>query len=198
MKGFIKQFAAASCSAATLFTVFGCYHYRDLVDPCWPERYNSTARASVREMLNAQADKGHKLDQTIWNSYFEKDAKTYNGTANLNEAGKEFLRNLARRQPFPDFQLWLQYPHDVKNPSMREQMVENRKMAIRSFLTTQTKLGGGDNYQIDVHDHLQPTYPAEWTDKAYKEIDIKGRLPLIQGGGGGGGGGAGGAGGALK
>jgi hypothetical protein len=184
MKGFIKQFAAASCFAAALFTLFGCYHYRELVDPCWPERYNSTARSSVKQMVNAQADKGHKLDQTVWNLYFEKDSKTSEGTANLNEAGKEFLRNIARRQPFPDFQLWLQYPHDVKDGDRREPMVAERKIAIRNFLTTQTKLAGGDNYQIDVHDHVQPTYPAEWTDKAYKGVDIQGKLVVTQGGGG--------------
>ena len=50
--------------------------------------------------------------------------------------------------------------------------MDDRKAAIRSFLTMQTKPGGGDLYQIDVHDHLQPTYPAEWTGRAYNAIDL--------------------------
>jgi hypothetical protein len=193
MKGFIKHFTAASCFGAALLAVSGCSTYRDLVDPCWPERYNSMARSSVREMSNAQADKGHKLDQTVWNAYFVKNDKTNEGTAVLNEAGKEFLRNLARKQPFPDPQIWLQYPHDVTHTAKREQMLTDRKGAVRNFLTTQTMTAGGDSYQIGVHDHVQPTYPANWTEKAYNAIDIQGKLNITQGGGSSGGGGGSGS-----
>jgi hypothetical protein len=191
MKGFIKHFAVASSFAASLFMLIGCYHYRELVDPCWPERYNSTARASVREMCTAQSNKGHILDQTIWNSYFERDLKTGDGTAKLNEAGQEVLRYIARRQPFPDFHLWLQYPHDVKDVGKREQVVADRKVAIQNFLSTQTLLGGGDNYQISMHDFVQPTYPAEWAEKAYRAIDMQGKLIAVPQGSGGSGGGGG-------
>ena len=36
-------------------------------------------------------------------------------------------------------------------------------MAIRNFLTKETKLGGGELFQIDVHDLPMPTAYAEWT-----------------------------------
>src|SRR6516164_5354549 len=99
MKGFIKHAAALSCFGAGLFALLGCGHYRELVDPCWPERYNSMASNSVREMSIAQSDMGHKLDQTIWNYHFDM------GTDNLNAEGRERLLYLSRRQPVPDFQL---------------------------------------------------------------------------------------------
>lgn len=171
MKGFIKQFATVSCFAAALFTLIGCSHYRNVVDPCWPERYNYLARQSVRDMHNAQADRGHALEQTIWNSHFVSDAKTHEGTDKLNEAGKEKLRQIARRQPHPDFQLWLQYPHDVKDAGRRDGLIEMRKAAIRDYLTNHTKLAGGGNYQIGVHDEVQPVYQAEWTERAIKNME---------------------------
>ena len=195
MKGFIRYFTAASSFGAALLAVSGCTTYREHVDPCWPARYNSSARHSVEDMHNAQAAQGHVLGQTVWNSYFAKNEKTNEATAALNEAGKEFLRNISRKQPFPDPQIWLQYPHDVTDAAKREQMIADRKAAVRNFLTTQTMIGGGDNYQIGVHDFVQPTYPANWTEKAYNAIDIQGKLNILQGGssgssGGGSGGGS--------
>jgi hypothetical protein len=153
MKGFIKQTAAICCFGAGLITVLGCAAYRDVVDPCWPERYNSMASSSVRQMHMAQAAQGHKLEQTIWNTFFETDPKTGEGTSVLTDAGKETLRNLSRKEPVPDFQLWLQYPHDVKDAARRD------------------GIGSGDSYTIDVHDLSMPTYPAEWTGFAMQNIE---------------------------
>jgi uncharacterized membrane protein YgcG len=208
MKGFIKRFTAASCFGAALFTAAGCEHYRNAVDPCWPERYNQLARGSIREMHGAQTEKGHILGQTLWSSYFlqaeatVKDPKTLRdekilvGTSELSEAGKEFLRGISRKQPYPDPQLWLQYPHDVPS-ERRDQVIAERKINIQNFLTKETMVGGGGNYQIAVHDFIQPTYPAEFTIRAYNQLklNIQGR-PIITQGAGNSGGGAGGAGGA--
>src|SRR5579862_3305478 len=98
MKGFITQFAAGSLLSAGVFVVAGCSHYRDVVDPCWPDRYDKIARDSVHEMTNAQADKGHLLDQTVWNWHFEKD-KADGPTANLSGAGIAALQIISRRTP---------------------------------------------------------------------------------------------------
>src|SRR5262245_54156682 len=122
MKGFIKQAAAFSFFGTGLFAVLGCAHYRDVVDPCWPERYNVLARSSVREMSVAQAEMGHKLDQTIWDFHFDP------GTDRLNKDGRDHLLYLSRRQPHPDFMLWLQFPRDVAKD--RDDMIAKRKDAI--------------------------------------------------------------------
>lgn len=162
MKGFIRQAATVTCFGAALFTLLGCYHYRQVVDPCWPARYNSEARNSIVAMDVAQSDQGHKLDQTIWNHHFEA------GTDVLSASGKDHLRYIARRQPYPDHQIWLQFPHDVaKN---RDVMIAKRKDAIRVFLSTQTMEGAGGAYQIGIHDHAVPTYPSEWTANALKKM----------------------------
>ncbi|MBI3821100.1 MAG: hypothetical protein HY289_00295 [Planctomycetes bacterium] len=162
MKGFIKQAAAVGCFSAALFAVLGCQHYREVVDPCWPARYNGMARQSIRDMNGAQEDQGHKLDQTLWNHHFEA------GTDILNAAGKDQLRYISRRQPHPDFQIWLQFPHDVAKD--RDGLIAKRKESIRVFLTTQTMSNNGIAYQIGVHDHAVPTYPSEWTNAAYKKV----------------------------
>src|SRR5260370_18037154 len=158
MKRFIKHFTAASCFGATLCTVMGCEHYRGWVDSCWTKPQNSTAQDRIREMRNAQTDHGHKLEQTVWNSYFAKDERTNESTATLNEAGKEFLRQLARCQSFPDPQIWLQYPSDVTDTSKHDQVIAERRIAIRNFLSKETHLGGDHKYQIALLD------PAERAD----------------------------------
>jgi hypothetical protein len=152
MKGFIKKAAALACFGATLFTVVGCAAYHDAVDPCWPERYNFMSRSSVREMSIAQSDMGHKLDQTIWDHHFDP------GTDRLNPAGRDHLLYLSRRMPVPDYQLWLQFPHDVNKD--RDALIAKRKDAIRAFLTTQTLANNGGAYQIAIHDHAVPMYKA--------------------------------------
>src|SRR3989442_571602 len=84
----------------------GC-QYRDLVDPCYPERYEHAARVEVRSIFAPQVHNGHVLDQTIWNSYFEA------GTDRLTPAGLEQLAYLVRRRPAPDPVVYLQLAQDV-------------------------------------------------------------------------------------
>src|SRR5262249_13962980 len=113
-------------------------------------RYNFMARSSVREASIAQSDMGHKLDQTIWDHHFDP------GTDRLNLVGREHLLYLSRRMPVPDFQLWLQFPHDVTKD--RDVLIAKRKDAIRTFLTTQTLAANGGAYQIALHDHAVPLH----------------------------------------
>src|ERR1043165_701116 len=121
------------------------------------------ARHSIRQMHGAQSAQGHKLEQTVWNVFFETDAKTGEGTAVLNPAGMELLRVLSQCEPIPDFQLWLQYPHDVHDPARRDIIIEQRKASIRSYLTAQTRLSNGDACVIEVHTLSMPVYRAEWS-----------------------------------
>ena len=177
MKGFIKQFAAGCGFCAILFTLAGCYHYRNLVDPCWPERYNVIARDSVREMHNAQAQAGHELGQTVFTWHFEVNEKGA-PTARLNPAGIEALKTISRRKPAPDGQIYLQNAQDIAytqgaNPDhvlrMREQLNLERKKAIEDFMRTQIAvLGGG--YHVVVRDLATPTGDPNLNNGAYLNI----------------------------
>ena len=186
MKGFIRQTTAVFAFGSFLLAGVGCYHYRELVDPCWPERYNSMARQSVRDIQNAQADKGHALDQTIWNYHFEIDRKTGAPTDRLNPMGIEHLKYLSRKLPAPDPQLYLQNAQDVpyannvapeKLVEQRNQLNNRRAQAIERFLATQT-VGRAATYQVAVHDFAPPSYPPGWTQGSVNliEQDIKGGM----------------------
>jgi hypothetical protein len=125
MNGFIKKAAAqVILGAGFATTVVGCHCYRELVDPCWPERYNAMARHSVRDTFNAQAMNGHILDQTVWDYHFEVDPKNGAGTDKLLPGGMEHLDYLARRRPAPDLQLYLQTSRDPKLDAARVNAVK--------------------------------------------------------------------------
>src|SRR5688572_8563886 len=101
MNGFIRKTMAGLCLTTGVASLTGCYCYRQLVDPCWPERYNYTSRHSVNDTFGAQAHNGHVLDQTIWSYMFEVDVdlekKTNKPTDRLSPAGQEHLKYLVRR-----------------------------------------------------------------------------------------------------
>jgi hypothetical protein len=145
--------------SASLCLLAGCTCYRELVDPCWPERYNSMARQSVNEAALAQSFNGHVLDQTIWNYHFEHDPATGAPTARLNAAGIEHLDYLSRRRPAADLHIFLATAHDVpglahlpvdKAIGVRTKLNEDRIAAIKNYLAIQT--GPGTAWAIEVHD----------------------------------------------
>lgn len=119
MNGFIRHATLCTCVGASLAAMLGCVPaYRELVDPCWPERYNYLARNSVRDAFNAQAANGHALDQTIWAEYFD-------GRNRLTERGEERLKYLALRRPVPDPKVYLQKSGDNTVDAARKETVEN-------------------------------------------------------------------------
>src|SRR5437867_1886311 len=95
MKGFITRTVTVLCAGSGLALAGGCW-YRDIVDPCYPQRYEFVARQEVGAAFAPQVFNGHVLDQTIWNYQFE------GGTDKLTPGGMEHLAYLARRRPFPD------------------------------------------------------------------------------------------------
>src|SRR5262245_31903311 len=102
MKGFITRGVLVVCGAHGLAVASGCLAYDDLVDPCWPERYNKMARDEMRASAAPQVQNGHVLDQTVWNYQFEP------GTDRLTPGGMDHLTYLVQRRPSPDAQLYLQ------------------------------------------------------------------------------------------
>ena len=132
MNGSIKKSLAGVCLGTGLLSQAGCCWYRELVDPCWPERYAHESRQSVHQTLDAQAANGHHLDQTVWNHHFEVDmevdAKTQEArpraTDRLHPSGIQHLNYLLRRQPSPDVQVFLQTSRDEDLDSRRAEVVQ--------------------------------------------------------------------------
>jgi hypothetical protein len=158
MNGFVKRAALGLGLGTGLVSLVGCTTYRNWVDPCWPERYNAQARASVQEATNTQAYNGHVLDQTIWNYHFERDPKG-RPTDVLNPAGIEHLKYLARRRPAPDGHLYLQTANDIvyrpdqppdQFAQVRGELDSKRIVAVQKFLAAQTN--GHAHFVVDVHD----------------------------------------------
>jgi hypothetical protein len=154
MNGFIRKAALGLCLGCSLGVLSGCHQsYRELVDPCWPERYNAQARQSVRDAFNAQAYNGHVLDQTVWNQHFEVNKDK------LTKVGEDHLKYLSRRRPAPDPKVYVQTSHDAVGN--RKALDEARVKAVQTYLTD---LMAGRNmpmsFEVVVHDAPEPGIPA--------------------------------------
>jgi hypothetical protein len=141
MKGIIARTASAvALACGGLMTASGCYGYKELVDPCYPQRYWYSSRELVRGHFAPQVANGHVLDQTVWNYHFEP------GEATLTNGGLEHLAYLARRRPCPDNTIYLQVAQDIMyDPAAPDKFVEernkldaNRIQAIQNYLQAQT------------------------------------------------------------
>jgi hypothetical protein len=141
MNGFMAKTLTAVCLAGGGLTLSGgCCAYSDLVDPCYPQRYEYAAREEVRASFCPQIHNGHILDQTVWNYHFEP------GSAVLTPGGMEHLAYLARRRPCPDPTIYLQIamdvPYDPANPvamvEARNTLDTKRTQAILDYLSAQT------------------------------------------------------------
>ncbi|MBI2803914.1 MAG: hypothetical protein HYX68_02910 [Planctomycetes bacterium] len=179
MNGFIKQTTAVICFGAGVLALIGCTHYREHVDPCWPERYNKAAQYSVKDMHNAQAFKGHILNQTVWEDDFDGNK--------LKKSGMAKLHYIANREPTPAvMKLWLQNSDLSQiDPKKREKLEGDpaeykkeqdrvnaaRLKAIMVYLETQRAGTQRTLYEIDIHNYEQPTYRADWTDKALQNLE---------------------------
>ena len=161
MKGIIRKVALGSCLGGSIALVAGCVpEYRELVDPCWPERYNYQARQSIREAFNAQAANGHMLDQTIWNEHFEA------GTAKLTKGGEEHLWYLVRRQPAPDPMVFVQWAHDAKMNA--EAISESRRSTVADYLTKAAAARKqAVTFDVAVRDFAPPGLPARSAPNIY-------------------------------
>ncbi len=183
MKGFITRAASLLAGALAAAAGGGCY-YRDVVDPCWPERYNYLARQEVNGAFAPQVQNGHVLDQTVWNYHFEP------GTDKLTAGGLEKVAYLARRRPCPDQVVYVQTAQDVyydaANP---DRLVENRQLldakriaAVQKFLGVQTA-GRPVAFQVLVHDPAEPGVSGVWGAAENAALPGRVRGGLASGGG---------------
>ncbi len=180
MKGFISKALAGLALGSGLYTLAGCYTYRQCVDPCWPERYNAVARHTVIDTFNAQAWNGHILDQTIWNYHFDP------GTDNLTVAGIEHLKYLARRRPCPDPKLYLATAQDLPWGMPAEKMAlahseldQKRIGAIQKFMALYTANRGTPcEFEVAIHDPAELGIPA-LPIAGNQPVALQGALPRV-------------------
>jgi hypothetical protein len=143
-------------------------HYRNFVDPCYPERYEYAARQAVIAPFAQQVHNGYVMNLTIWNYYFET------GSDKLTLAGYEKLDSLARVRPGPDSKLYLQTARDLpantdpaKAPDLRADLDVKRATAIQKYMSSQPAFGGPVAYEIYVHDATPTGINAEMGLRAY-------------------------------
>ena len=143
--------------------------YRNWVDPCWPERYTSAARANVLAPFAAQVHNGHVLNQTVWNWYFEP------GTDKLTPAGAAKLDSIARTRPSPDPRLYLQVARDVPvTPNnldtvggTRDDLTARRAAVVRRYMDAQPAVERVP-YEVYVHDAIAPGIGAPFAIIAFQ------------------------------
>lgn len=144
-------------------------HYRNFVDPCYPERYNHAARQAVIAPFAQQVQNGHFLNQTIWNYYFEA------GTDKLTPAGFAKLDSLARVRPAPDPKLYIQAAVDItptdanaaKINDLRAELDVKRAAAIQQYLATVPAVAPVA-YEVYVHNAPVPSIIADAPANAYR------------------------------
>jgi len=195
MKGFIPKAVWAACGAAALLAgAGGCQTYKDLVDPCYPERYESMARQEVYAASAPQVANGHVLDQTIWNDYFEA------GSDKLLPNGLEHLAYIARRRPKADGTVYLETAKDVaydpghpeKFSEARADLDAKRTVSIQRFLEAETA-GRGVGFEVVVHNPGDPSISSIPASASVLKMYGGAQGVLLSAGGGGatGGGGSG-------
>src|SRR5437868_3615472 len=139
MKGIIAKRLAVLGLTGELALVGGCYGHRNVIDPCYPERYEYAARVETNAAFAPQVHNGHVLDQTVWNTDFEP------GSDKLTPGGIAHLARLARRRPCPDPVIYLATAQDIPyDQAAPQQLVEQRArldvrriQAIQTYLTVQ-------------------------------------------------------------
>jgi hypothetical protein len=204
MNGFITKNLAAACLVGGLSMAVGCDCYRNIVDPCYPQRYTAMATQEVNASMTPQINNGHVLDQTVWNNHFEP------GTDRLTPGGMEHLAYLARRRPCPDALVFLQTAEDIPyDQAAPDRFAETRALldgrriqAVQNYLMAQTA-GRHLSFEVVVHDPAEVGMAATPAGISILKMysGAQGNLPLTAGagasnvsGGGGSGASAGGSG----
>ncbi|HYH67249.1 MAG TPA: hypothetical protein VD866_21310 [Urbifossiella sp.] len=148
----------------------GWTRYYNAVDPCYPERYNAQARASVLVPFAAQVNNGHVLEQTVWNWHFDTSSDT------LNPAGQAKLDAIAQKRPHPDGKVYLQVARDIPAygaggletvAARRDDLTAKRAETIRKYMAAQPALQPV-TYEVHVIDAPVPGMPAEFSARAYR------------------------------
>ncbi len=186
MNGFITKNMVGAWLVGGLALTTGCDCYRNIVDPCYPQRYEAMAKQEANASMSPQVYNGHVLDQTVWNYQFEA------GSDRLTPGGLEHLAYLARRRPCPDSLVFLQTAQDVPyDPAAPDKFAEARAsldgkriQAVQNYLVAQTA-GRHVNFEVVVHDPAEVGMAATPAGVSILKMysGAQGNLPLTAGAG---------------
>jgi hypothetical protein len=184
MKGIISKTLAAVCLGGGIAAAGGCCEYYELVDSCYPQRYECAARHEVQAAFGPQVCNGHVLDQTIWNCHFEP------GSDRLTPGGMDHLSYLARRRPSPDTKIYVQTAQDVPyDPAVPNQFAEARNEldrkrvdAIHKYLAAETE-NRPLSFEVVVHDSAEVGISTVPANIAIQQMytGTRGNLPITAG-----------------
>ncbi|HZU37657.1 MAG TPA: type II secretion system F family protein [Gemmataceae bacterium] len=179
MNGFRGHKLLAAGLVVGLATAAGCV-CDDVVDPCYPERYEAMSRQEANAAFAPQMNNGHVLDQTVWNYDFQS------GTDVLTAGGRDHLAYLARRRPAPDPVVYLQTAQDVAyDPAApdrymvdRNQLDARRVVAVQKYLAA---IGGarGIPFEVKVHDPPQVGTEGVPVDLQLQKFNQATFVPLL-------------------
>jgi hypothetical protein len=193
MKGFISKTLAAVGVLSGLTVGGGCVANRDLVDPCWPERYNYAARKEVCAAFTPQVHNGRVIEQSLWSCDFEPKSQY------LSAEGREHLKSLLQRRPYPDMTIYLATAQEFKDlaydPANPDKFAERRceldtlrQQEVQKYLTAQTA-GRNLCFHIVIHDPAEVGHELRGipVNRAVESWYGSFRGNLVGAGGGGGG-----------
>ena len=203
MKTTMRTGAAVALTALGI-SALGCHsthertslsdRYDNVVDPCWPQRYNSQARDEVIAPFAAQAANGEIISQTIWNYHFETTSEK------LTPAGVEALDTIVRKRPSPDGSVFVQTARDIawdadkadRFAADRAALDAKRIATVQKYLAAQAA-AKGTTFTVVALDPADPAFYARYPGNAIQQLPGQYRPTLNMSSGSGSGGSSGGS-----
>jgi hypothetical protein len=98
-------------------------------DHCWPEQYTRESVRRTREPFGQQVANGTAIEVTIWEHYFKREEGMEH---ELNRAGEERIRYLARKRPYviPELQLQTSFNQERDQKRIETILAKAREVTL--------------------------------------------------------------------
>lgn len=172
----------AGLLSASLVSLTGCYGtYNELVDPCYPERWNCQARSAVQSRVAMQAKNGLDMEQTLFTYHFEP------GSDKITPSGQNILARIATRRPSSFKEVFIQNSFDAMpstdfdanraeefQQKMRD-LNERRKRNVIAYLNMRKPQDGDTTpWQVAVS---FPSRVGMYSREAFTAVDLMHNTP---------------------
>lgn len=98
-------------------------------DHCWPEQYTRESVRRTREPFGQQVVNGNAIELTIWEHYFKREEGKEH---ELNRAGEERIRYLARKRPYviPELRLQTSFNQERDQKRIETILAKAREVSL--------------------------------------------------------------------